>query len=170
MRLLTVLALALAAFAAGCGPVISKEVLKGVDRGIAFREVAGDPEAYIGRSVVFGGTILKTENTEGGATVIEVLQEGLNSQLKPVDTDSSEGRFLAEFEGFKDPAIYAPGKGITVAGKVIDADKRPLGKGTYTYPVIRPAEAYLWERGRGYGGEPSIGIGIGLGFGYTHID
>lgn len=151
---------------AGCGPVISEETLKTVDRAVRFEQVVKDPDAYKGRQVVFGGTILNVENgTE--ATYIEVLQEGMNSQLKPVDQDASRGRFLAEYKGFKDPAIYSPGKRLTVAGVVTGARTRELGKGTYKYPVIEAREDYLWEP-RGYDRGPSIGIGIGLG--YTHID
>lgn len=149
-------------FAAGCAPVISKDTLKTVDREIRFEDVVKDPGAFTGRSVVFGGTIISTENREG-TTVIEVLQEGLNSQLKPVTPEESAGRFLAEIEGFRDPAIYAPGRGITVAGELTGAERRELGKGSFNYPVIRSREHYLWEV-RGYDPGPSIGIGIGLGF------
>ena len=154
------------ALTAGCAPVISKDTLKTVDRDIRFQDVVKDPGAFTGRSVAFGGTIMDTENREG-TTVIEVLQEGLNSQLRPVAPDESAGRFLAELEGFRDPAIYAPGKGITIAGEITGTERRKLGKGSYNYPVIKTREHYLWER-RGYDPEPRIGIGIGLG--YWHID
>ncbi|OGP18493.1 MAG: hypothetical protein A2V21_310030 [Deltaproteobacteria bacterium GWC2_55_46] len=150
----------------GCAPVISKETLSGIDRTLAFKEIARSPASYVGKQVVFGGSILNVENEEN-KTIIEVLQEGLNSQLKPVVREESAGRFLVEIEGFLDPAIYSVGKGLTVAGEVVRTEKMKLGKGSYTYPVIRPREYHLWEPG-GYGREPSIGIGIGLG--YTHID
>jgi len=150
---------------AGCAPVISEGVLKTVDRTIEFKTVAADPAGHAGRSVVFGGTIILVENLEG-ATVMEVVQEGLNSQLKPVAKDESAGRFLVRFGEFKDPAIFGAGKRITVAGVVKGAETRPLGKGTYRYPVIEPKEYYLWERSDYDRGSPRIGIGLGLGFGF----
>lgn len=154
--------------AAGCGTVISENVMKTVDRGIEFKSVVADPAKYEGRSVVFGGTIIKVENFEN-RTVMEVVQEGMNSQLKPVSKDESAGRFLAKFDRFMDPAIFAAGKKITVAGVVSGTETRPLGKGNYRYPVISPTEHYLWEPDEfDRGGWPRIGIGIGLG--YTHID
>ena len=160
------LTLLLLAFIAGCAPVISEETMRTVDRSVRFQDIVKDPGAFKGRPVVFGGTIIDTENREG-TTVIEVLQEGLNSQLRPVEPNESAGRFLAEIDGFRDPAIYAPGKGITIAGEVTGTERRKLGKGSYSYPVIKTREHYLWEDRR-YDPGPRIGIGIGLG--YTHID
>lgn len=152
---------------AGCGPVISENVLKTVDRDIEFRSVAADPARYNGKSVVFGGTILNIDNLEG-VTVMEVVQEGLNSQLKPVERNESAGRFLVKFDRFIDPAIFSIGKRITVAGVVTGTETRPLGKANYRYPVIEPKEHYLWEPSDYDRSSPRIGIGIGLG--YTHID
>lgn len=166
----TVAAALLAALLAGCAPVISENTLRTVDRDISFSSVVADPAAFTGRSVVFGGTILGIENMEG-ATVIEVVQEGMNSQLKPLDRGSSAGRFLARFDRFMDPAIFSAGRRITVAGIVAGSETRPLGKGTYRYPVIEPTEHYLWDPGDyDRGGDPRIGIGIGIGLGYTHIE
>lgn len=157
----------LLALLAGCGPVISDEVLKTVNRDIKFNEVAADPAKYTGKSVVFAGTILNVENMEN-VTEMEVVQEGMNSQLKPVDREKSAGRFLARFNRFMDPAIFAAGKRITIAGTITGTETRPLGKGTYRYPVIEPKEHYLWEQSDYDNTSPRIGIGIGLG--YWHID
>ncbi|MDP2690781.1 MAG: Slp family lipoprotein [Deltaproteobacteria bacterium] len=161
----TLLVIALLALA-GCGPVLSKETLGQVDRGLQFEEVIKDPSAHTGSSVVLGGTILGIENLRD-RTIIEVLEQDMNSQLRPIDPEKSAGRFLVEFDGFRDPAIFSRGKLLTVAGRITGAQERPLGKGTYAYPVIKPIEHYLWEE-RGYSGEPRIGIGVGIGI--THID
>ncbi|MCC6502713.1 MAG: Slp family lipoprotein [Deltaproteobacteria bacterium] len=151
------------ALLSGCAPVISENVLKTVDRSIEFKAVAADPARYIGKSVVFGGTIIRVENFEN-ITVMEVVQEGLNSQLKPVAQEESAGRFLVRFKEFKDPAIFSAGKHITVAGVVTGTETRPLGKATYRYPVLEPEEHYLWEPSDYDRGRTSVGIGIGFGF------
>jgi outer membrane lipoprotein len=148
---------------AGCGPVISESGLKDVDRSIEFSSVVAEPSRYVGKRVVFGGTIITVDNLSN-VTVMEVVQEGLNSQLKPVSRGESAGRFLVKFGQFKDPAIFAAGKRITVAGVVTGTETRPLGKGTYRYPVIDPREHYLWEPSDYDRGATSIGIGIGVGF------
>ncbi|MDO8427317.1 MAG: Slp family lipoprotein [Deltaproteobacteria bacterium] len=162
---ISLLLLIILAVFAGCAPVISEEALKDVDREINLGDVIKDPEGYAGKGVVFGGTIISAENLEN-RTILEVIQHGMNSRLNPVYTEESAGRFLVDFPGFKDPAIYANGKRITVAGKIKGVEEKKLGKGTYRYPVVEPKEHYLWPR-QGYG-EPSIGIGFGIG--YTHID
>lgn len=151
--------------ASGCAPVISKDTLGTVDRGLEFSEVAGRPADYIGKSVVFGGTILETRNEES-RTVVEVLQEGLDSRLRPAERDESAGRFLVEFQGFRDPAIYSRGKRITVAGEITGTERLRIGRITYDYPVIQPREHSLLDP-PSYDPGPRIGIGIGLG--YTRV-
>lgn len=150
----------------GCAPVISKQTMNTVDKNVKYEDIKNDPAAYTGKSVVLGGTIIKTENLED-RTIIEVMQEPLNRSLKPRGREESAGRFLVEFKGFKDPAIYTRGRDITVAGTVKGTERRAIDKIQYDFPVVEPTEHYLWPE-REYRSEPSIGIGIGLG--YTHID
>ena len=149
---------------AGCGPVISKDTLGRIDRTLTFEEGIKDPGAYTGRTIVLAGTIMAVENLQSG-TVAEVIEQDMNSQLKPVRPESSAGRFLIEFDGFKDPSIYNRGRRVSVAGTITGVEKRMLGKAEYAYPVIKPVEHYLWEEQRGPS-EPRIGIGLGLGFGF----
>lgn len=149
---------------AGCGPVLSKDTLGRVDRTLTLEEVIKNPDAYAGRTIVLGGTILAVENLQS-RTVAEVIEQEMNSQLKPVRPESSAGRFLIEFDGFKDPALYNRGRRITVAGTITGVEKRMLDKAEYAYPVIKPDEHYLWEEESGPS-EPRIGLGLGLGFGF----
>jgi len=144
--------------ATGCAPVIPQNILSTVDRNISFSDVIKNPDTHTGKTVVLGGEIISVENLET-TTVVEVLHEAINRRLKPVGADTSEGRFLAVFKGFKDPAVYSKGKLLTVAGVINGAETRKLGKTDYKYPVIEETEHYLWREGHG----PSFGIGIGVG-------
>jgi outer membrane lipoprotein len=143
---------------AGCAPVISKGVLDTADKNVNFADILKDPAKYTGRTVVVGGAILSSRNLED-RTEIEVLQMPLGYRLKPVNPEESAGRFILVFKGFKDPAIYSEGKKITAVGKVEGSMKGEVGKMPYDYPVISPAEDYLWQMEY----EPSIGIGVGVG-------
>lgn len=141
-----------------CAPVISQGVLKTVDRTIAFEQIMKNPDAYKGKAVLVGGTILKITNLPD-KTLIEVIQQPLDRRNMPESPENSKGRFIVVFKEFKDPAIYSPGRLITVAGEMIGSQARPLGETNYNYPLLSPIEYYLWKP---YGG-PDIHLGIGIG-------
>lgn len=143
----------------GCAPVIPQKTLDIVDHRIQFDDVRGDPEKYNGSIVLLGGVIVAVENQDK-ETVIEVMQQPLNSSLRPIKPGASAGRFLAGFTGFKDPAIYAPGRLITIVGMVKGSQVRPLGMMAYRYPVIGVAEDYLWRARE----DSNTTFSIGLGF------
>jgi outer membrane lipoprotein len=137
---------------AGCAHVISKGVLK-------------NPDAYKGKTVLFGGDIIETQNLPE-KTLVVVLQRPLGRRGQPATGDVSEGRFIVQAPGFLDAAIYSPGRKITVAGTVVGKEVRPLGEIQYTYPIIERRELYLWPIEKSAPAQPqthfSIGIGIGL--------
>lgn len=156
--LLFTLNFSLLTIVSACAPVISPEVLKAVDQTIAFEQILKNPDIYKGKMILLGGTIIKTINLSN-ETLIEVVQQPLSRGNMPKDPEASKGRFIIIFKEFKDPAIFSPGRLITVAGEVIGSQTRPLGETNYNYPLLTPKEYYLW---RPYEG-PSIHIGVGVG-------
>jgi outer membrane lipoprotein len=148
----------------GCAHVISKGVLKEVDKNATFAQVAKAPDAYKGKTVLFGGDIIETKNLSD-KTLIVVLQRPLDSRSRPAAGDVSEGRFIITSPGFIDPAIYSPGRKITVAGKVVGKEVRPLGEIEYTYPIIEKRELYLWPAEKPASTEPKVQFGFGIGVG-----
>lgn len=137
---LAVLALALSS----CAHVVSKEVLTSSEKNISFSQVRKDIPAHKGKTFVLGGFIVKTVN-ETDATTIEVVQNPIDDYGLVVDTDLSEGRFLAVSKEPLDPMIYESGRIVTVAGKLIDEKKAHIDKMEYTYPVFEILEIYLWK-------------------------
>lgn len=156
--LLCVLNVSLLTMVSACAPVIPQEILKTVDQTITFEQLLKNPDANIGKAVLLGGTIVKATNLSDG-TLIEVIQQPLNTRYMPINPEASKGRFIILFKEFKDPAIYYAGRPITVVGEVIGSQTRPLGEAHYRYPLISPTEYYLWKPSQG----PSIHIGIGVG-------
>ena len=128
---------------AGCAPVISSRALREVDQSLSFERLLDDPEVYKGKTVLVGGTIINTRNFPD-RTLITVLQRPLGFRNKPTSEDISRGRFILYVPGFLDPAIYHPGRKITVVGSLVGKEVRPLGEIEYTYPVIQKKELYLW--------------------------
>ena len=146
-----------------CAPVISQTTMSTVDKSISFPALHQNPDAWKGKIVLLGGQIIATTVT-ANETWIEVLEKPLDYQQKPSDTDQSSGRFIVRFQGFLDPAIYASGRKLTVAGQVDGKDVRPLKEFSYTYPVLTSRELYLWKPEDVYS-TPRFGIGIGVGGG-----
>ena len=162
---LTIMALmALLLLLVGCAHVISKEVLKEIDKNATFAQVVKEPDAYKGKTVLFGGDIIGTKNFADKSQVV-VLQHPLDSRDRPVAGDVSEGRFIVTTPGFLDPAIYSPGRKITVAGKVVGKEKRPMGEIEYTYALIERREIYLWPAETPASTQPRVQFGFGLGVG-----
>lgn len=161
---LTIMALMALLLLVGCAHVISKETLKEVDRNATFAQVVKAPDAYRGKTVLFGGDIIETKNFADKSQVV-VLQHPLDSRDRPVAGDVSEGRFIVTTPGFLDPAIYSPGRQITVAGKVVGKEKRPMGEIEYTYPVIEKQGLYLWPVEKPASAEPRWQFGFGVGTG-----
>ena len=100
-----------------CTPVISPQLMDQVDRDIGYSSLASRPDEFKGKIVLLGGTIVQTI-PKPDQTEIEVVQKQLSSSGEPYLTDKSEGRFLVVVDRFLDPAIYRPGRDLTVAGAV----------------------------------------------------
>ena len=143
-----------------CASVISKQGLREADPEITFQVLLQDPDRHKGKVVLLGGEIVTTTVKEG-ETWVEVLQKPLESDQKPEDTDVSYGRFLVHFSDFRDPAIYAGERKITVLGQVQGKKVIPLKEMNYTYPVLIPREFYLWKPEAKSGPFFHFGIGVG---------
>jgi len=155
-------AAALLALTVSCGPVISKQVMTQVDPNITFPELLKNPERYKGKTVVFGGRIIET-SVKPRETWMEILQLPLEYRQKPEDTDISQGRFLVVFPDYRDPAIYSPGRSMTVAGQVVGSEARKIGQVDYVYPVLSAKEAHLWKVEDYYYSQPGFTFGLGVG-------
>jgi outer membrane lipoprotein len=129
---------------AGCAHIFSKDILNQVDSEISFEELLTDPGAYKGKVVLLGGVIVKAENKEEG-TLLEIYQTEIDSYGRPINTDVSQGRFLALYEGFLDSEVYSKGRKITVAGVVDGEEVMKLGEIDYHYLHLSVQEIHLWE-------------------------
>jgi outer membrane lipoprotein len=134
---------------AGCVHIFSKDILNQVDSEISFEELLKDPGAYKGKMVLLGGVIVKTENKKEG-TLLEIYQTEMDSYGRPINTDVSQGRFLALYEGFLDSEIYSKGRKITVAGVVDGEEVMKLGEIDYRYPYLSVQEIHVWEEEQRY--------------------
>ena len=141
-----------------CAQAISKEVREQVDPAATFKAVLHDPDSYKGKTVLWGGKIIQTRNTQG-TTWIELLQQPLARNDRPISGSASEGRFLIRHEGFLDPAVYGRGRGLTLVGQVRGRETRQEDEVDYNYPVVSDRQLVLW----GPEQEPTFHFGLGIG-------
>jgi outer membrane lipoprotein len=146
-----------------CAPVLSEQSLNRVDRTVTPEALQKNPDRYAGKIVLIGGMILET-TVKAKETWMEVLQQPLDGEYRPMGTDKSYGRFIIRFNGFMDPAIYATGRKITLVGEVAGKKTIPLDGMTYHYPVLIPKEYHLWKRDK----LASPGFVFGAGAGIIH--
>jgi outer membrane lipoprotein len=129
----------------GCAHAISESLRTQAEPVISFAQLHANPEAYKDRTVILGGEILQTHNLRAG-TRLEVLQKPIDRSEAPVTTDSTGGRFMVLCDEYLDPAVYAPGRRITVAGRVLGSYAGKVGEVDYVYPLISCQEKHLWSQ------------------------
>ncbi|WP_018719393.1 Slp family lipoprotein [Arhodomonas aquaeolei] len=107
-------------------------------------DVRAEPERYTGTRVLWGGEVAEVINGED-ATRLAVVEHPLDSSARPEPASASRGRFLARFDGFLDPVVYAPGEEVTVTGRVTGIEVRTVGDYPYRYPVVEVGGHELWS-------------------------
>ncbi len=138
---------ALLVLLAGCGSVLSKDALSGVNYEVEYSRLKASPDTYMGKTVILGGLILENQVTDDGST-LEILKYSLDKRDEPQDPDEEGGRFLARSSRLLDPSIYKAGKLVTLTGTLRAIEVRPLQKANYHYPVFEIGELYLWSEDR----------------------
>jgi outer membrane lipoprotein len=106
-------------------------------------EVRQQPERYLGSAVRWGGTLIKVSNLSDESH-LEIVARELSRGGEPHPGDQSEGRFIAVLPGFVDPAIYTPGRLLTVRGLLQGSVEQALGELDYRYPLVAVDNHYLW--------------------------
>ncbi|RPH81061.1 MAG: Slp family lipoprotein [Nitrospiraceae bacterium] len=132
--------MALLVMLAGCASTQESE-----DRqALTFLQVKAAPESFQGQPAVFGGKVLTARRQKDG-TKIEILQLPLDRSARPgYDLTQSQGRFIAIYREFLDPATIPPGTRITVTGEVSGSITLPLDETDYTYPVLTINRVQVW--------------------------
>jgi outer membrane lipoprotein len=128
-----------------CAAMPPHDLLTEMTEPVTVAEARERPDAVTGKQVLWGGKIARTVNTETG-TRIEVVQFPLDRKARPLDVDQSDGRFIAQIDGFLDAMIYGEGRELTVVGRIRGVETQPLGETEYRYPVLTVEKYHLWEK------------------------
>ncbi len=153
------LPIAILVILAGCAHVVAPELRAQVDKKLSTEALFSDPDLHRGKTVIVGGVIIMTRNLEEG-TEMEVLEKPLDSRGRPLDTDVSRGRFIVRHPKQLDPAIFSPGRELTVAAEVLGLEKRPLAEIEYPYVMLNAKAVYIHRSTAG--GRFPVHFGIGI--------
>lgn len=150
---------------AGCATAPAFDIGQ-ADTTLTPREAASEGEAsrLQGRLVAWGGVIIAGKNLQD-STQLEVLAYPLDEDHRPrTDTDPA-GRFLITHPGYLEIADYAPGRLVTVVGRLVGTHRGRIGEAEYVYPVVAADRLRLWPRAprTRTDTEPHIHFGIGIG-------
>lgn len=132
-----------------------------VDESLTPQSVVAEPGHSLGKTALWGGTILNTQNLKD-STHIEVLAYPLNTYKRPLLDSKPLGRFIIHHPGYVEPATYAPGRELSVLGKVGESQSGNVGDSTYTYAVIKSERLHLWSKDGGRN-RTSFHFGVGIG-------
>jgi len=155
-----VVAITIGLSACASGPDID---LERYDRVVTPDNAAANFDLHSGKEVLWGGLIVGISNLDKG-TEIEVLGYPLVGKAEPDSRREPIGRFIVRSEKFVEPLEYAPGKELTVAGRITDTTSGQVGGTQYIYPVLAPDDLFLWS-GRRSRVQPQVGFGFGFIFG-----
>lgn len=105
--------------------------------------VRANTSANLNKSVRWGGTVVGIENLEN-QTRLEVIARPLFRHGRPDAQRASQGRFIATFDGFLDPADYTKNREITIVGVVTGSEAGKVGQADYEFPNVQATGHKLW--------------------------
>jgi starvation-inducible outer membrane lipoprotein len=151
------LSLGLWAVLAGCGARIPPLLASQVAWDLSFPEVRRQPEAYVGRTVVFGGIVTQIDTADGGyrAVVMELPLDG-SSRQRPAVGQPPRGLFIVLIPRQGLSPELRSGAEVTVVGEVLGKGKTSAAEGAEEVPLLEERYIHVW----GASWWPRIHIGI----------
>lgn len=125
-----------------CASPISQGMRESLDPGISLPSLFASPDAYIGKKVMVGGTIVKTRNFPEKSE-IEVVQKDIDFSGNVSAKDETIGRFIFRRQGYLESEVYSKGREIIGAGRVLGSQPGKIGDREYRFPVIEAEELHL---------------------------
>ncbi len=118
-----------------------------------------------GQRLTWGGSVIRVKNLQD-RTLVEIMAYPLDNEGRPRTGQKSQGRFIADYKGFLEPAEYPVGRLVTVTGSVLGYMDGKVGEADYRYPVLQADEIRVWEnRQSGGWNRPAVSVGVGVGGG-----
>ncbi len=147
-------------FLSACASVPSELDTDNASRDISPQDVEKDVSVAGDTSLVWGGVIVNATNLQDH-TQLEILSYPLKDSLRPDTGRTPTGRFLVKHLGYLEILDYAPGRKLTVIGRVEELQNQKVGEASYNFPVMQDEKIHLWSE-RTDPSEPRINFGFGV--------
>jgi outer membrane lipoprotein len=145
----------------GCAvaPPFSDEMIKGVNGSLIPEQVVKENIHDV--EVMWGGVIVNATNTSDH-TDFAVLFYPLDSSQRPDRDKPAKNRFIVRYPGYLETMVYAPGREITVLGKIDGIEDGKIGDAPYRFPILKANNIHLWSIDDDSRVHFGVGVGIGM--------
>ncbi len=147
MKVKVILSISIGLLLTGCANNPPAAISVVPDQNPSLTRVRMEIDAYIGESVRWGGVITRVENRQD-RTWIELVRQPLRDNGRPIAGSRSDGRFIADFDGFRDPVVYEVGRLLTVVGTIEAKTNRAIGDYDYLFPLVAVEGSFLWKKSK----------------------
>ena len=137
--------------------------LSGVETALAPAGAMQDMAGMRDHIVHWGGSIITTTHLED-STRIEVLAYPMDRYGLPDLSAKAQGRFVLLQSEYLEGADYAPGRLVSVVGKLTQTHSTRVGEAQMMFPVVQAQQLYLWPpNSRSSRTQFHFGLGVGIG-------
>ena len=114
---------------------------------IQLNQVLQNSSDFQNHPVRWGGTIIDVKN-KANSTLIQILSYPLDYFARPKLNQPAIGRFISISNQFLDPAIFAKGTKITIAGTLQGTVEKKVDEKIITIPIIAIDNHHIWPHYR----------------------
>lgn len=138
----------------GCTAPLSPEVRTKLDPDLDFAAVQTEPQRYLGKSLMLGGSIVSLKTADQGS-ILEVLRWDLDRRGEPLVLSETGDRFLVRTPERLDDELFSRGRLVTLGGTVQGQDTVIINDREESVPLFNLLGIHLWDTPFRYGLHPN---------------
>ena len=138
----------------GCAAPLAPEIVETIDPELEFTAIQADPEHYLGKALMLGGSIVSLKGDDQGS-LLEVLRWELNRWGEPLALAETGDRFLVRTSRALDTGRFTRGRLVTLGGTLQGTASVIINEREERVPLFNLLEIHLWDTPFRYGLHPN---------------